>query len=81
MYYSAKDEEGRPANWLRESDKTAFKEESPMLFEVGKSPVQNFVDAMTDALANAEDKMLAQISKKVNQSHRDLLCVCVRPGA
>ena len=62
MYYSEKDEEGRPASWLKESDKTAFKDESPMLFEVGKSPVQNLVDAMTDALANAEDKMLARSS-------------------
>jgi hypothetical protein len=76
MFYSEKDEEGRPANWLKESDKTAFKEESAMLFKVGESPVQNLLDAMKDFLSGAEDKMLAQISKKVNQSHRGLLCAC-----
>ena len=54
-----------------------------MLFEVGESPVQNLVDAMKDSLNCAEDNMLAQISKKANQRHGGLLCVCVcvRPGA
>ena len=75
MYYSEKDAEGRLANWFKESNKTAFKEESAMLFEVGGSPMQNLVDAMKDSLSGAEDKMLVQISKKANQSHRGLLCV------